>query len=499
MGPEETDMKMVNEVYENKNGNRPERVLQFGSGNFLRGFVDWMIDKANNDGLFDGSIVICQSTSGNGRTRQALNEQNGTYTLVMRGGENGLPVEKADVITSVSRCISAVDDYDELLKLARSEDLQVVVSNTTEAGIVYREGDKPEDRPPVSFPAKVTRFLYERYCHFNGAADKGLLFLPVELIDNNGGELKRIVLQYADEWELGEDFKNWVLTANEIASTLVDRIVTGYPADNISYFEEKLGYRDNALVTSELFDLWVIEGDKKWADVLPIHKTDANVVWTDDVKPYKKRKVRILNGAHTSTVLLAWLAGMDIVRDFMKDETFRTFMNKVIYDEVIPTLDLPREDLENFAAAVNDRFDNPYVDHQLLAISLNSCSKFNARCLPSLLDYQEQNGKLPACMTLALAGFIKFYQGIMEDGKYIGVRLDGKKHEIVDDPAVIRLFSESWAQKAPADVAQVVLSHKEFWGGKDLTEVPGLLEAVADYLTRMEDSPVRELVEEVIR
>ena len=490
-------MKTINDVIEKKYGNYPEKVLQFGEGNFLRAFVDWMIDKANRDGIYHGSIVLCQPIAQG--LKDMINAQDGVYTLAMRGAENGQPVEKIEVITSVSRCINPYENYEDLMEIARSADLEVVVSNTTEAGIAYHAGDQPTDRPPVSFPAKVTAFLYERYKAFHGDPEKGLLFLPVELIDNNGAELKRIVLQYAQEWELGQEFTDWINTANAFTSTLVDRIVTGYPRDEVSYFEEKLGYKDNIIDTSELFNLWVIEGDKKWADKLPVHKTDANVIWTDDVKPYKKRKVRILNGAHTSTVLAAYLAGFDIVGDFMKDDTVRTFMNNVIYQEVIPTLDLPKEELESFAAAVNDRFANPYIKHKLLDIALNSCSKFNARCLPSLLGYVEEKGVLPKCLTFSLAAFIKFYQGEWKDGVYTGTRKDGTQYPLRDDESVIRFFADAWSENDAEGTAEAVLSNKDFWSGKDLTEVPGLRDAVAGYLKEMEEKEIKEIMAELIR
>ena len=489
-------MRSINDTIEKKYGNYPEKVLQFGEGNFLRAFVDWMIDKANRDGIYQGSIVLCQPIAQG--LKDMINAQDGVYTLAMRGAENGQPVENIEVITSVSRCINPYENYEDLMEIARSTDLEVVVSNTTEAGIAYHEGDRLTDRPPVSFPAKVTAFLYERYKAFNGDPQKGLLFLPVELIDNNGAELKRIVLKYAEEWELGQEFTEWVNTANEFTSTLVDRIVTGYPRDEISYFEEKLGYKDNIIDTSELFNLWVIEGDKKWADKLPVHKTDANVIWTDDVKPYKKRKVRILNGAHTSTVLAAYLAGFDIVGDFMKDDTVRTFMNDVIYKEVIPTLDLPKEELESFAAAVNDRFANPYIKHNLLDIALNSCSKFNARCLPSLLGYVEEKGKLPKCLTFSLAAFIKFYQGEWKDGVYTGTRKDGTQYPLRDDEAVIRFFADAWAENDAEKTAESVLSNKDFWSGKDLTEVSGLKDAVAGYLKEMDKKEIKKIMAELI-
>ena len=490
-------MRSINDTIEKKYGNYPEKVLQFGEGNFLRAFVDWMIDKANRDGIYRGSIVLCQPIAQG--LKDMINAQDGVYTLAMRGAENGQPVEKIEVITSVSRCINPCENYEDLMEIACSADLEVVVSNTTEAGIAYHEGDRLTYRPPVSFPAKVTAFLYERYKVFNGDPQKGLLFLPVELIDNNGAELKRIVLKYAEEWELGQEFTEWVNTANEFTSTLVDRIVTGYPRDEVSYFEEKLGYKDNIIDTSELFNLWVIEGDKKWADKLPVHKTDANVIWTDDVKPYKKRKVRILNGAHTSTVLAAYLAGFDIVGDFMKDDTVRTFMNNVIYQEVIPTLDLPKEELESFAAAVNDRFANPYIKHKLLDIALNSCSKFNARCLPSLLGYVEEKGVLPKCLTFSLAAFIKFYQGEWKDGVYTGTRKDGTQYPLRDDESVIRFFADAWSGNDAEGTAAAVLSNKDFWSGKDLTEVPGLKDAVAGYLKEMEEKDIKEIMAELIR
>ncbi len=487
-------MKRIDEVVSKPS--YPEKVLQFGEGNFLRAFVDWMINKANNQGLFGGSVVLCQPIAqGMG---EMINAQNAVYTLAMRGIEDGKPVEKIEQITSVSRCINPYEDYEALMSIARSSDLQVVVSNTTEAGISYHAGDKLDDKPPHSFPAKVCAFLYERYKHFDGAMDKGLLFLPVELIDNNGANLKRIVLQYADEWGLDGKFKNWVSEANHICSTLVDRIVTGYPRDQIDYFKDKLGYEDNVIVTSEVFNLWVIEGKKEWADILPIHKTDAHVIWTDDVTPYKKRKVRILNGGHTSSVLAAWMSGHDIVLEMMQDEVFEKFLDKVLYEEVIPTLDLPKDELTQFASDVKDRFRNPYIKHKLLDISLNSCSKWCARCLPSLKGYVEKEGKLPAALTFSLAAFIKFYEGKMVDGKYIGKRSNGDEHEIKDDAEVISFFNDIWATKDSKGIAGAVLSNTAFWNGEDLAKIDGLADAVAGYLDAMAAKPVRDVVASLV-
>lgn len=485
-------MQKINQVIPKDTAGYPEKILQFGEGNFLRAFADWMINKANHQGFYQGSIVLCQPIAqGMG---EKINAQDGVYTLAMRGIDEGVAVEKIEQITSVSRCINPYEDYSALMDMARSADLEVVVSNTTEAGISYHAGDKLTDTPPQSYPAKVCAFLYERFQHFGGAADKGLLFLPVELIDNNGANLKRIVNQYAQEWELGADFLRWINEDNHFCSTLVDRIVTGYPRDQIDYFEKKNGYVDDCIVTSEVFNLWVIEGKKEWADILPIHKTDAHVIWTDDVTPYKKRKVRILNGGHTSSVLAAYLSGHEIVLDMMNDPVFEKFLDKVLYEEVIPTLDLPKDELMQFASDVKDRFRNPYIKHRLLDISLNSCSKWCARCLPSLIGYVEQKKELPQALTLSLAAFIKFYQVTEQDGAYTGARADGTSYPVKDDADVLAFFADTWAKMDMVGVARAVLGNTAFWGERNLNEIPGLTDSVAGYLTAMDKNPIRDVI-----
>lgn len=470
----------------------PERILQIGEGNFLRAFADWMINSINANGSYQGSVVLCQPIV-NGLADK-INAQEGIYHVAMRGIEDGQPVERIETITSVSRCINPYQDYEAFLQIARSEDLQVVISNTTEAGIAYDPNAKLTGGVPSSFPAKVTALLYERYQAFHGAQDRGLLFLPVELIDNNGAELKRIVLRHAQEWGLGQDFINWIETANHFTSTLVDRIVTGYPRENIAAYDEKLGYHDDLFDTCELFNLWVIEGDPAWKDILPLHKGAGNVIWTSDVTPYKKRKVRVLNGGHTSTVLAAYLAGHDTVLDFMNDPLFRGYLDDVLYQEVLPTLDLPKDELLSFAMAVGDRFSNPYIRHKLLDISLNSCSKFNARCLPTLLAYHEQFGKLPEHMTFALAAFIRFYKVTETENGYAGHRKGGEAYPVRDDAGVLRFFCETWKSGDPAAVAHAALANTAFWSGRDLTAVPGLEQAVASYLNQMETQDMREVV-----
>ena len=472
-------MKNIKDTIQKKNGHLKEKVLQFGEGNFLRAFVDWMIDEANDEGHFDGSVVIVQPIE-RGMVNM-INDQNGMYTLIMRGLENGEKTEKVKAITSVSRGINPFEDYEGYMAMAESEDLQVIVSNTTEAGISYVEGDKLEDPLPKAFPAKICKFLYHRFKHFDGDKERGILLLPVELIDNNGGELERIVKQYASEWNLEPAFITWLDEACSFANTLVDRIVTGYPRDEVEAYSEKFGYEDNLMVTSEVFNLWVIEADKKYAEIFPIQKTSANVIWTDDARPYKKRKVRILNGAHTSTVLSAYLSGFDFVGQFIEDADYNDYLKALIFDEIIPTIDLPDDELKAFADAVFERFGNPFIKHRLLDISLNSVSKFTARCLPSLLDYKAEKGVLPVRMTYALAALLKFYDVKEEEEGFFGVRENGEKYPVKDDKKNLHFFEKIWQEKDITILVERILANKDLWY-QDLTEVEGLKEAVTTHL-----------------
>ena len=484
-------MNIINSAMFSKK-ERDIKVLQFGEGGFLRAFVDYMIDIMNEKGTFDGNIVLVKPIAFG--SLDNFRKQDCNYTVLLRGLKDGAEYVEKRVITSVADVVDPYAEYGRYDDYAKLPSLRYIVSNTTEAGIVYDETDTFEACPPATYPGKLTKFLYTRYKAFDGAADKGLLFLADELIDHNGAELLRIVLQYASEWELEEDFISWVKNANHFTSTLVDRIVTGFPRDDIASFEERLGYKDNLLDTCEFYYMWAIEGDEKWADKLPVHKLHENAFWTKDVTPYKKRKVRILNGAHTATVLAAYLAGHDLVIDFMKDDVFKTFMNELIYDEVIPTLDLPKDDLLSFAASVNDRFMNPFIKHRLLDISLNSCSKFCARCLPSLLEYKEQSGKLPTHLVFSLAAFIRFYKVVKDGDGYVGTRENGQTYPVRDDAAVLSFFENVWADGTPETIAQSVLSNTAFWDGRDLTKVEGLCEAVAGCLAAMEEKPIREIL-----
>lgn len=378
-----------------------ESIIQFGEGGFLRSFADVFVHKMNEQGLYDGKVVVVQPIAKG--LIPVLNEQKGVYHQFLRGIENGEVRNECIKVTSVSRGVDPYTDYAEYLKLAHNPDMRVIISNTTEAGIEYLGTEGFEDAPPKSFPAKLTRLLYERFT----AGFAGFIILSCELIDNNGKELLDCVLKYAKLWELPETFVQWVQKENHFCNTLVDRICTGYPKDEAEELTAYLGEEDKLMNTAEIFHLWVIEGD--FEKEFPLKTAGVNVIWTPDVKPYKKRKVRILNGAHTSMVLAARLYGLSTVKECLDDATVRAFLDKTLSEEIIPTLGSTEEDVI-FGKAVLDRFANPFVKHQLLSIALNSVSKFKARVLPTLLEYYEERGVLPKCMTFSLAALIAFYR-----------------------------------------------------------------------------------------
>ena len=370
---------------------KTERVIQFGEGGFLRAFCDWMIDMANEKAGMDAGVVIVQPIE-RGMVSM-LNEQDGLYTLILRGQIDGKASKDIRIIQSVKRGLSPYEDFEGYLALAHNKDMRIIISNTTEAGIVYTGKDSFEDKPQASYPGKLTRLLYERFTAFGGEKGTGFILLPCELIDYNGRNLLECCLKTAEQWNLGDAFTTWLKEENVFCSTLVDRIVTGYPRGEAEALYEELGYRDNMLNTAEPFGLWVIEGPAWIENELPFKKAGCNVVFTQDVSPYKLRKVRMLNGAHTSMVLGAYLAGMEIVGDCMADKTMRTYMSKALFDEIMPTLDLPKDDLEAFASAIFERFSNPFNRHLLLSIALNSQSKFRARVLPTYTSSSMRSGQ----------------------------------------------------------------------------------------------------------
>ena len=376
---------------------RPERVIQFGEGGFLRGFVDWMIQKMNDNGSFSGNVVVVQPIESG--MCDMLTAQNCGYTHIIRGVEG---VDKT-IVNSISRCVKPYEDFDAYLALAENPDFRFVVSNTTEAGIVFSEDDKVTDAPPKSFPAKLTLLLKKRY----ELGLPGFIFLPCELIDRNGDNLKKCVIEYAKLWNLGDGFIQWIERENVFTNTLVDRINTGYPKGE----DMELGYEDNMVNTSEYCHLWVIETEYDLEKELPFSKAGLNVIVTKDkLEMYRTRKVRILNGAHTSLVPYALLSGLDTVKSCIDDGVMREHIRKCVFDEIIPTLDLPRDELIAYADNVLERFGNPYIKHYLSAIALNSVSKFKVRVLPSILEYIKRYNKMPETLLFAFAKLIEFYK-----------------------------------------------------------------------------------------
>ncbi len=468
----------------------PEKVLQFGEGNFLRAFVDWQIDKMNDEADFNGSVVVVQPLE-NGLV-DMLNDQDCLYTLYLQGVQNGQASKTHKVINSISRGINPYRDYNEYLKVAENPDLRFIVSNTTEAGIAFDENDTLNGGCQKSYPGKLTAFLYHRFNAFNGDDSKGFIIIPCELIDRNGEKLKEIVLRYAEMWNLGQDFVNWINDANTFCCSLVDRIVPGYPRDTIDEVREELGYDDNLVDVGEIFHLWVIEGPQSIKDELPIEKAGLNVKVVDDMTPYRTRKVRILNGPHTAMVPVAYLYGLETVGESVDHEVIGKYVHDVIYDEIIETLDLPHEELVEFADAIIERFQNPYVKHYLMSIALNSLSKYKTRDLPSLTEYLKRKGALPKKLVFSLASLIEFYKG----------KRGEEDIQLADDEDILELFKELWGKhdgtkEGLNKIVTSVLAYEKNWGS-NLNEIPNLTDEVSRYLEIIEKVGMKDAVKEVL-
>lgn len=417
---------------------RTEKFIQFGEGGFLRGFADWMIQKLNDTTDFEGSVVVVQPIKDG--LCDMLTQQNCKYTHLVRGEEG----YESSVIDVISRCVKPYDDFDSYLNLASQPELRYIISNTTEAGITYSDSDKATDAPPATFPAKVTLLLKRRF----ELGLSGFIFLPCELIDRNGDNLKSCILKYAELWGFDDDFKAWVENENVFTNTLVDRINTGYPKGE----EIELTFNDKMVNTSEFFHLWVIETDYDLESELPFKKAGLNVIVTKDaLERYRTRKVRILNGAHTSLVPYALLSGFDTVKSCVDDEKMNAYIKKCVFEEIIPTLDLPRDELEGYANDVLVRFSNPYIKHYLSSIALNSVSKFKVRVLPSILEYKKRFGTYPRTLIFALKKLLEFYKTDMTN----------------DDPAICAFLKTATTAEA--------LANKSLWG-QDLSCLLGDLE-----------------------
>lgn len=484
-------MLKINEVYKREK-THPEKIIQFGEGNFLRGFVDVLIDEANEKGVLDASVVVVQPRSDS--KVDLFDSQDCLYTLLTRGINDGETVDEDRVITCISRCISPYRNYMEFLDLAKNEELNLIISNTTESGIVYNGNDEPVDMPPSTFPAKLTALLYARFKAVLGDASRGFLILPTELIEQNGDKLKEIVFAYAKKWELREEFIPWVEKSCCFANTLVDRIVAGYPREETLTLEQRLGYEDRLLDVCEPFLQFFIQCDESFRDRIPFENLGFDVQFVDDLTPYRLRKLRLLNGAHTASVLSAFLEGKETVSEMMSDENYPVFLEKLLSEEIVPFIDMDKQGLQEFAFAVLNRFKNPFIKHRLFDISLNSVSKFRVRNLTSLVEYYKANGVAPTCLCYSLAALIRFYKGEWREGKLIGT-IGQTEYEIRDSLEILVDITKAYESD---DVIREILSNTSLWG-IDLTQIYGMYEKVAFYYDDIMEFGVTHALEHITK
>ncbi|MGI6161825.1 MAG: tagaturonate reductase [Christensenellales bacterium] len=472
--------------------NAPERVLQFGAGNFLRGSMDYFIDVLNEKAGFNGKIAVVQSVTRG--LSSLLNDQEGLYTFYRRGFMDGAPYHEKRIISSISRSINSTADFAEVLKTAENEHLRVIVSNTTEIGIQFNPSDKFNDSPPSTFPGKLTRLLFERYTLFGSVPGKGFIIIPSELLDDNGAELKNCVLKYVEAWGLCGGFETWLERENIFCSTLVDGIVSGYPEGEGEKLNAENGYRDELIVTAEPFSFWAVRAPESILEDLPFDKVGMPVKVVSDHSNYMQRKKRILNGTHTTIALAAHLAGKETVLDCMNDPIFSRYATDTIYNEILPTLTLPEKEAKDFADAVVERYKNPYIKHSVMAISLGSIGKWKERLLPSFKKYYENTGKLPRNITFSFAAMLAFYTGVrFEDGILTGVS-NGKEYRINDIAPVLEFFYG--IRSLPArEYVNAVMSNKDFWG-ENLTLYPGFARNAACILEDIRNRGVNSLLKE---
>ncbi|MCM4167233.1 Altronate oxidoreductase [Arenibacter antarcticus] len=460
----------------------PTKILQFGGGNFLRAFVDWMVQILNEKADFNAGIAIVKPTEYG--DYQNLKDQDGLFTVILDGIKNGQQIQEIKRVDCINSIINPYTEWERYLELSKDPNLRFVISNTTEAGIKFNSEDGFNTTPPKEFPAKLTLFLYQRFQFFNQDPSKGMILLPCELIENNGLALQKAVLEYAKHWRLESEFTSWILTANHFCSSLVDRIVSGYPKERAKDIEAKLGYRDPMMVAGEYYHSWVIQASGSVHKELPFDQTDLNVQFVDDLVPYRDMKVRILNGAHTALVPTAYLAGTRLVDEALEQPEISRFINELLMEETILTLNFPQEVKQQFVADVLDRFRNPLLKHQLISIALNSTSKFVARLLPTLKDYLALENTLPKRIVFGLAALLYFYRG-----NYNGERIDLK-----DDPTVLSFFKESWDQydqekTSLEDTINQILANTGIWG-ENLNEIPSLTKMLVNNVTSIKKQGV---------
>lgn len=461
----------------------PERVIQFGEGNFLRAFADWMIGEMNEKAGFNSSVVVVQPIEQG--MAGALNRQDCLYHVNLQGLEKGEKVNSLTMVDVISRALNPYTDFETFLKLAEQPEMRFVISNTTEAGIAFDPSCKLSDAPASSYPGKLTQLLYHRFNTFNGDKTKGLIVFPCELIFLNGHRLKKTIDQYIDIWELGEDFKAWFTESCGVYATLVDRIVPGFPRKDIDAIKEKLQYNDNMVVQAEAFHLWVIEAPLSVAEEFPADKAGLNVLFVPSEEPYHERKVTLLNAPHTVLSPVSWLSGIGIVRDACRHEIIGKYIRKVMFEELAETLDLPKDELIRYGNDVLERFNNPFVDHSVTSIMLNSFPKYRTRDLPGLKTYLKRKGTLPRGLVLGLAGIITYYNS------------RDVKSEPDDAKEIIELLQALWADGSTRKVAEGVLAAEFIWG-ENLNDIPGLPDLLTYFLDAIREKGMLHVVEEIV-
>ncbi len=468
----------------------PVKVLQFGEGNFLRCFTDWMIDIMNKRNLFQGSISIVQPIQ-EGKI-ELLKSQHGQYNVFLRGIKNGKPIVERYHIDSITNFIDPFKDFSDLLREMENNDLRFIISNTTEAGITFDQNDSFTSSPHVSFPGKLTVSLLHRFNKLGRSNANGLIFLPCELIDFNGRKLKECILKYIELWNLDNEFRIWIDERNVFCNTLVDRIVTGFPVDRIKEITEEIGYEDKLVTDGEYFHLWVIEGPKWVADEFPAQEAGLNVLFVDNIVPFRDRKVRILNGSHTIMTPVGLLSGIETVRECVEDGLMGKYIRDTIFEEIIPNISMPYNDMAEFAENTLQRFKNPYLKHYLKNIALNSISKFTARVLPSLINHYERTNTLPQKIVFSFTCLLLYYKG-----KY-----NGRDTILKDDEPIISFFAQQWKDLDNHDLSldefiDHILKNKNLWSF-DLSLISGLHENVKMNFKLIEKQGITETLKSLL-
>lgn len=476
-------MQQVSNKTINRREKYPLKILQFGGGNFLRAFVDWMIERLNQETAFNGDVVVVKPTARG--DYQALREQDGVFHVQLNGIVDGQFQSDLHLVSCIQQIIHPYQEWTTYLESAKNPDIQFIISNTTEAGIRFNPADSMKDQPANEFPAKLTQWLYHRFQHFKGSKDATCIFLPLELIPQNGEKLKACILEYATHWQLEKSFHSW-MEQQVFCNTLVDRIVSGYPKEQAAEIEHTLGLQDKLLTVGEYYHSWIIQSPTSIQEALPFHETGLNVKFVEDLDLYRKVKVRILNGAHTSMVPIGYLYGARTVFDFMNDPALNNFLLQELREEILPTItELPAEELQAFMREVLDRFRNHTLNHQLLDIALNSTSKFKARLLPTLLDYYQQHQRIPSRIAFALAALIRMYNGVWQ-GEPIPLKDDPQNIEVIQD--VWQNHSDDWIT-----LSTHMLQQTQLWG-QDLSTLADLPEQVALYLQVIQNKkPLSEI------